>query len=110
MLMEELRTWPDVTERPMFGFQSFYRGKTIFAALPKTRSISGNALIFKIPTITPKIARELRDKIASTTPGHRWFSAELSGEDDIREALRCLAIAYDCAKPQPAKGKSRDRR
>jgi len=38
-LISELSTWPGVTMRPMFGFCSVYRGRKIFAVLPKTRQL-----------------------------------------------------------------------
>src|SRR5437763_9311715 len=50
MLAEELEQWPGVTTKPMFGLTGFYRGKTIFAAVPKTRCLNTpNSVIFKLP-------------------------------------------------------------
>src|SRR5258708_36285161 len=50
LLAEELKQWPGVTTKPMFGLTSFYRGQSIFAAVPKTRALgSANSVIFKLP-------------------------------------------------------------
>ena len=48
MLGHELRGWPHITTKPMFGLMGFYRKKAIFAALPATRGIGApNSIIFK---------------------------------------------------------------
>jgi hypothetical protein len=39
LLAEELRSWPDVTSRPLFGMLAIYRKKRIFALLPDKRSL-----------------------------------------------------------------------
>ncbi len=106
--MDELRSWPEVSERPMFGFQSFYRGSTIFAALPKTRSLSRNGMMFKLPVITPELrAAVAADPKVNVNSGHRWVNFELSTEEDIHGALHWLAIAYDCALKRSAKTKKK---
>jgi hypothetical protein len=40
MLQAELKTWPGVVYKRMFGFHSIYRRRTIFAALPYSRAFS----------------------------------------------------------------------
>ena len=110
MLMDELRSWPNVTERPMFGFHSFYRGPQIFAALPRTRSVFPNALMFKLPVLTPEIRRRLeRDAHIDASSGERWINFELSAEEDIHAALNWLELAYEAAKKRQNLGRKRSR-
>ena len=37
LLGQDLASWPEVSMRPMFGMEAYYRGSKIFAALPRTR-------------------------------------------------------------------------
>jgi hypothetical protein len=102
MLGQELQQWPKVTSRPMFGFQCFYRGKKIFAALPATRGINTpNSLMFRIHPM-PRELRERANKepridTENRTPGAKWLLFELSSADDLRDALWWLNQAYDRA-------------
>jgi len=99
-LERELASWPRVTSKPMFGMLAFYRGKNIFAALPRTRALgAANAIICKLPA----------DKMAGAkkagAPGKGWKPIEISpetGNADIREALRWLERAYRQAKIRSA--------
>lgn len=96
-LADELSTWPDVTSRPMFGLLGFYRGKTIFAALPKTRAIdTPYSLMVKLP---PTKNRRLK---SGKGPGADWMTFEMTSEADFGEALRWLERAYE--KARVAKG------
>lgn len=48
-LAVELRNWPQVTQKSFFGFTALYRGRTMFALLPRTRSIfKGIAVAFRL--------------------------------------------------------------
>ena len=38
MLRDEVRTWPNVTSKSMFGMFGYYRSGAVFAALPVTRA------------------------------------------------------------------------
>jgi hypothetical protein len=103
MLGQELQQWPRVTSRPMFGFQCFYRGKNIFAALPATRGINTpNSLMFRIkpmpPDLEERAKKERRIETENKTPGAKWFLFELSSADDLRDALWWLNEAYERAK------------
>ena len=95
----EMAAWPNVTTRPMFGFTAFYRGKEIFAILPRTRGMgSSNALAFKLENAGPRVrARLSKDTRISTTvmQATRWFVFEVSSESDLRDALRGLSRAYE---------------
>ena len=52
ILTKEVASWPQVKLRPMFGFMAAYRGRRIFAALPKTRTMDPeDSISFKIPPI-----------------------------------------------------------
>ena len=102
MLVEELQQWPGVTTKPMFGFTSFYRGKTIFAGVPKTRALGGaNAVIFKLPAdsewrqAASKDPRIQQENIET----HKWFPFEVGSEADLHDALVWFERAFQSAKP-----------
>jgi hypothetical protein len=103
MLEDELRGWPGVSSRPMFGFMGLYRDHTIFAALPRSRAmVTPNSIIFRfdpMPTELSKRAREdPRVDFERQAPGTRWFSFALHSSDDLRDALWWLDQAYRKAK------------
>src|SRR5438445_10726526 len=101
MLAEELEQWPGVTNKPMFGLTSFYRGRTIFAAVPKSRALGGtNSVIFKLPGSSKWRGAALKD--SRIQPGnmetHKWFPFEIRDENDLRDALVWLERAFQSAK------------
>jgi hypothetical protein len=103
MLGEEIAGWPDVSTRPMFGLLGYYRKKTIFAALPVTRTIgTPNAIIFKIKASTPELLRcagaDARIDPERAGPGAKWTSFEVRSETDVRDAIWWLSQAYERAK------------
>jgi len=101
-LAAELTTWPDVKTRPMFGFTAIYRGKHIFAILPRTRGIgSASSLAFKLENASPRLQRRLRDECRISTTvmrASRWFVFELACDSDLNDALEWLSRAYEAAK------------
>ena len=104
MLRQELSGWPQVTSRPMFGMQGFYRRKKIFAALPVSRAIgTPNSVIFRFdpmpPDLKQRALKESRITTDSVTPGpRRWFTFEIGLTADLRDALWWLNHAYERAK------------
>ena len=87
-LERELLSWPQVTTKPMFGMLAFYRGKKIFAAVPRTRALGAeNAIICKLP----------RDRQAGS-PGKGWKTLAIAPSLDVREVLRWLERAYAQAR------------
>jgi len=101
LLAEELEQWPGVTTKPMFGLTSFYRGQTIFAAVPKTRALgSANSVIFKLPEDSKWRGAALKD--SRIQPGnietHKWFPFEIGSESDLRDALLWFERAFQSAK------------
>jgi hypothetical protein len=103
MLGTELQSWPNVTTRPMFGLLSFYRKKTIFAALPVTRAIGApNSIIFKLKSITPnlllRVNQDRRASIGTRMRAKGWISFEMNSSEDLRDALSWLSEAYERAK------------
>lgn len=89
-LEQELSAWPDVSAKPMFGMIGFYHGKSIFAAIPRTRAAgTARSLLIKLPGLNAK-----RLKRASG-PGSGWVAYELESENDISEALTRLERAYE---------------
>jgi hypothetical protein len=95
LIGDELATWPSVSSKPMFGMTAFYRGKHIFAALPRTRAAgTDRALLVKLPRVKhPRLK-------GSIGPGAGWVSFELEAESDIADALTWLAKAYERARQQ----------
>jgi len=101
MLSEELEQWPSVTTKPMFGFTSFYRGKAIFAAVPKTRTLhTAYSVMFKLPRDSKWHAKARKDP---HVPGgeflmERWIPFEVQSERDLRDALVWFERAFRSAK------------
>lgn len=101
LLGAEVSTWPGVKTKPMFGFLSYYRGKQIFACLPKTKAMhSPNSIIFKFQqptkTLITALHRDSRISI-SEMGGAGWQCFELSSDSDLRDALGWLDRAYRAA-------------
>ena len=101
MLVEELIEWPGATTKPMFGLTAFYRGKTIFAAVPKTRCLgSPNSVIFKLPSSSKWREEALKDSRIQPVKmdTHKWFPFEIGSESDLRDALLWFERAFQSAK------------
>ena len=93
LLEEEVSNWPLVKTKPMFGMIAFYRDKTIFAAIPRTRAAeTEKSVLIKLPG-----TRDERFRKASG-PGAGWVTFEVWSANDITEALRWLEQAYNNAK------------
>jgi hypothetical protein len=100
-LAAELHDWPQLTQKSFFGFTALYRGRTMFGALPRTRSFQGNSVAFRLDHANrailagiekdPRIAAFDKDK-------KRWFLFELSSDADLHEALNYLAAAFEAAR------------
>jgi hypothetical protein len=100
-LAAEFAGWPQVTAKSFFGFTALYRGKHIFAVLPRTRAWgNGNTLAFKIDHPPAGFRSQLdRDpRIGSMDmQKSRWFTLELSCDNDLHDAIDWLGHAYDRA-------------
>jgi predicted DNA-binding protein (MmcQ/YjbR family) len=98
-LADEVSGWPHVSTRAFFGFTALYREKRMFALLPRTRGMgTANSLAFKLETKTSTVVDVLKKdpRIGSTQMQKtRWFSFELSSNDDLRDALDWLERAYE---------------
>jgi len=102
MLAAELHSWPHTSTKPMFGFLSFYRKGTIFAALPQTRGFdSASSMILKFHPMAPALLKRAeadgRMDTSTRVPGKGWFSFEMRSTDDLRDALWWLTQAYEAA-------------
>ncbi len=101
LLETELLTWPQVEGRPMFGMHAFYRKGRIFAAVPRTRSPErANSVLFKLYGASAAIAEEAVAHPKVTTefmPKAGWLAMEMESIEDVREALRWFAHAYELA-------------
>jgi len=103
LLEEELKTWPGVAAKRLFSFRSFYRGKVIFAALPRSRSFnSASSIIFKFNPMPPALSKraqaDSRINFNTRISGTGWVSFELNSDADLRDALWWLSRAYESAK------------
>ncbi len=100
-LAAEIGGWPWVTARAFFGFTALYRRAKIFALLPRTRGMeTANSLAFKLESPAPRLLAQLQQdpRIGSAQMRKaRWFTFELTADKDLRDALDCLARAYEAA-------------
>ena len=103
-LERELVSWPQVTAKSMFGMVTFYRGKTIFAALPRTRALgAANAIMCKLPGDIKRSGGKKPGR-DPRSPGKGWKTVEIASTGEvadgvgIREALRWLERAYQQAR------------
>lgn len=99
MLEKELRGWPGVSSRPMFGFMGIYRNNAIFAGLPRSRAmVTPNSIIFRFDPMPDELSKRAQEDrrvdFERRAPGARWFSFALSSTDDLRDALWWLEQAY----------------
>ena len=97
----EIAYWLRVSRKPMFGLMAFYRGKHIFAILPRTRALgSASSLAFKLEKATSRtlaaIGREPRIQ-TTIMKARRWYLFEMSADSDLRGALAWLRKAYEAA-------------
>lgn len=89
-LEQELSAWLDVSAKPMFGMIGFYHGKSIFAAIPRTRAAeTARSLLIKLPGLNDKRLKRASER------GSGWVAYELESENDISEALTLLERAYE---------------
>ena len=102
LLGAELERWPGVTTKPMFGLVSFYRGRNIFAALPRTRAMNfANSIIFKLRGASPQLLAKLRrdSRAEMSQKGMAgWQAFEVSSSADLKDALGWLDRAYRAAR------------
>jgi hypothetical protein len=103
MLAHELRRWPHIRTKPMFGLLGLYREKAIFAALPVSRGIGApNSIVFKIKSMPPDLLRRVNgDPRVSTGTRMRakgWHSFEVNSAEDLKDGLWWLHQAYELAK------------
>ncbi len=83
----------------MFGMLAFYRGKNIFAAVPRSRAAETPfSLLVKLPGVRHEGLR------SASGPGAGWVTFEMNSSVDTSEALRWLERAYE-----KARASSRDR-
>jgi hypothetical protein len=100
-LASEVEGWPQVSARAFFGFTALYRRDKIFALLPRTRGMeTANSFAFKLESLAPRLLARLRQdpRIGSTEMQKaRWFTFELTADQDLRQALDWLGRAYEAA-------------
>ena len=102
LLETELAAWPTIIARPMFGFRAYFRGRSMFAAIPRTKSFGhGNSLIVKFkPMPAALLERAKNDERLdiSRLSGNGWLTFEINSEADLHDALWWIHQAHDAAK------------
>jgi hypothetical protein len=103
LLEGEVAEWPGVTKKPMFGMVAFFRGKSMFAAVPRTRTLrSPRSIIMKFNPVPAALAEKIKaePRIAERAPGPGagWHAFEVGSHEDIKDALWWLGQAYEHAK------------
>jgi hypothetical protein len=103
MLATELKTWPAVSMKSMFGFLSFYRSDKIFAAVPRSRGFNTpSSFILKFDPMPAALFKRAKNEprldTSTRISGKGWFSFELSSNADLRDGLVWLHHAYQAAK------------
>lgn len=100
-LAAETADWPHLTQRSFFGFTALYRGKKIFALLPRSRNLeSANTIAFKMESPTAALRNLLSNDARIGSMQHenaRWFTFLLSSNADLHGALDWLGQAYTAA-------------
>ncbi|MGH9580862.1 MAG: hypothetical protein ACRD2R_07710 [Terriglobales bacterium] len=101
LLGAEMERWPGVRTKAMFGLLAFYRGKQIFAAVPRTRALNTpHSVIFKLAGAGAAVARRARQDPrvkASAMGAAKWLAIEIHSARDLGAALQWLDRAYRCA-------------
>ena len=103
ILEAEVKSWPGVTSKRMFGFHSLYHRKTIFAALPYSHGLlSPSSFILKFDPMSPNLfqlaEKEPRLDTATRVSRKGWFSFELFSHADVRDAVWWLGQAYEAVR------------
>jgi hypothetical protein len=109
LISAELKKWPDVTSRHMFGMLSFYREVShfpqpkIFACIPDKRALSSaRAIAFKLEKPTQAHLARMKAEARIATPAiaahAKWLEFSLTAPGDIHEALWWLEQAYKSSK------------
>jgi hypothetical protein len=91
LLAAEILTWPDVSDRPMFGYRAFYRSMVIFAMFPEKRMLENpTAIAYKIYDRRPDAPGPKRERPS-------WHVFELNDDRSIAHAIAILEKAYGSA-------------
>lgn len=97
LLEAEMLAWPNVTSRPMFGLNGIYRGRNIFAVLPRTRAMDvPDSIAFRLVKRPRQIIDELGkdERIVASTAEAKWISFVMESDSEIHAALKWLSLAY----------------
>ncbi len=102
MIETEVRRWPSVTARPMFGMLGLYREGVMVAALPHTRALkNANSIILRFDPMPRELLRraECDPRVSWEREAEepRWYSFEVTSDRDISDALWWLSQAYEAS-------------
>lgn len=109
-LVDEVRGWPGVTTRAMFGGTMLYRARLPFALLPQTKKMmEPDGLWLKFHTVSASLGRKLAAESRIVESAHqttkdnkepKWVGLVVSGPSDVHHALRWLGEAHEAARKQ----------
>jgi hypothetical protein len=97
LIEAEAGGWKGVSTHPMFGMTALYRGRRIFAVLPRTRAFGANdAIGLRFPNPSRQVLAFMRDdeRIIRAHPGGKWTSFLIKSDADVHAALQWLELAY----------------
>lgn len=113
LLTTEILTWPNTSSKPMFGMTALYRGRVMFAAVPRSKTLfTRDSVMFKLAKPPSPAVYNLENDCRIVTGGktHKWYGFEMTEPEDLRDALNWFAIAYDHAIPGKVSPKRARRR
>ena len=97
LIEAEAAGWKGVSTRPMFGMIGLYRGRRIFAVLPRTRALgTSDAIGLRFPSPSRHVLAQMRDddRIVRAHPDGKWTSFLIESDADLHDALEWLELAY----------------
>jgi len=112
-LAYELSAWPGVTLKRAFGMTMVYRGATVFAALPGTRSLhTSDAILLKFAHESaalkkkidsdPRIQKTELERTNSpkhgSGEGRKWRVFAMRLDSDLHSALEWLLEAFEAVR------------
>ena len=102
LLETELAAWPAISAKPLFGVLAYFRGPSMFAAIPRTKSFGhGNSLVVKfkpMPPVLTKRAKEDKRLDTSQLSGNGWLMFEINSDADLHDALWWIHKAHGATK------------
>ena len=97
LIEAEVVGWKGVSTRPMFGMTALYRGRRIFAVVPRTRAFGApDAIGLRFLNPSRQVLALMRDddRIIRAHPAGKWTLFLIKSDADVHAALQWLELAY----------------